>query len=325
MSTPIIQMKNAKLTASCSRLAKQPDCYPGPLHGFTLVELLVVIAIIAILIALLLPAVQAAREAARQTQCKNNLKQIGLALHNYHDTHQGLPAGWSAYHPTTGQPYWLGRPGWGWAARLLPQLEQAQVSENLIDFDLPLLDASHAQVRTTVITPYVCPSDGEETTFVLEPGPMPKPNYAAGYVGTQVTRTNYVGVFGTVRMLDAGCPKGACQGNGTFVLERSFRFRNLSDGLSNTFVVGERSSQYSPSTWLGVFAGAAHAPGRIVAVAESPPNSDSSPAFTFSSYHPTGTHFLSADGSVKLISESIDLPVYHALCTRAGGEAISDY
>ncbi|QDT78224.1 Type II secretion system protein G precursor [Gimesia maris] len=294
-------------------------------RGFTLIELLVVIAIIAILIALLLPAVQQAREAARRSQCKNNLKQIGLALHMYHDTVNALPPGWIAQHPTTNQPYWLGRPGWGWASRVLPYLEQQNVQDNLIDFDLPMLDSFHETVRTTSIPVFICPSDPGDTTFVLKPGPMPMPNYSAGFTDTRVPKSNYAGVFGSVRMIDAGCPTGACVGNGSFVLQKAFRFRDFTDGLSTTLIVGERSSEYSTATWLGVFAGAAHAPGRIVAVAENPPNSDATPGFTFSSYHTAGTHFLAGDGSVRMISENIDLGTYHALCTRSSGEVIGEY
>lgn len=294
-------------------------------RGFTLIELLVVIAIIAILIALLLPAVQQAREAARRSQCKNNLKQIGLALHMYHETAGTFPPGWIAQHPTTNQPYWLGRPGWGWATRILPYLEQENVQNNLINFNLSMLDSFHDQVRTTSIPVFLCPSDPGETTFMLTPGMMPMPNYSAGFTDTRVPKANYIGVFGTVRMIDAGCPMGECVGNGSFVLQKAFRFRDFTDGLSTTFITGERNSEYSPSTWLGVFAGAAHAPGRIVAVAENPPNSDITPAFTFSSSHTSGTHFLSGDGSVKLISENIDQGTYHALCTRSGGEVVGEY
>lgn len=294
-------------------------------RGFTLIELLVVIAIIAILIALLLPAVQQAREAARRSQCKNNLKQIGLALHMYHETAGTFPPGWIAQHPTTNQPYWLGRPGWGWATRILPYLEQENVQNNLINFNLSMLDSFHDQVRTTSIPVFLCPSDPGETTFMLTPGTMPMPNYSAGFTDTRVPKANYIGVFGTVRMIDAGCPMGECVGNGSFVLQKAFRFRDFTDGLSTTFITGERNSEYSPSTWLGVFAGAAHAPGRIVAVAENPPNSDITPAFTFSSSHTSGTHFLSGDGSVKMISENIDQGTYHALCTRSGGEVVGEY
>ena len=98
-------------------------------RGFTLVELLVVIAIIAVLIALLLPAVQQAREAARRTQCKNNLKQIGLALHNYHDNYNALPPGWIGV--TNGGPDIYGLNGWGWASRILPQIDQSPLYNQL--------------------------------------------------------------------------------------------------------------------------------------------------------------------------------------------------
>ncbi len=243
----------------------------------------------------------------------------------YHDSLGGLPPGWIAQNPSTNRPCWLGRTGWGWAARIPPFLEQANVVDNLIDYRLPLLDGHHDQARRTVIPTYICPSDTGDSIFVLEAGPTPLPNYPAGYVPKQVSKTDYVGVFGTIRMLNAGCPMGDCVGNGTMVLQRSFKLRDILDGLSNTFIIGERNSEFSPSTWLGVFAGTAHAPGRIVAVAETPPNSSVNPGLAFSSYHPAGTNFLSADGSVKMISESIDMQTLHSLCTRAGGDVIGEY
>src|SRR3972149_9926070 len=105
----------------------EEDYYMCRLLGFTLVELLVVIAIIGTLTALLLPAIQAAREAARRMSCSNNLKQIGLALHLYHDTFLRWPAGWQGYDPVTRGDNWLGDPGWGWSAAILPYLEQKNV------------------------------------------------------------------------------------------------------------------------------------------------------------------------------------------------------
>lgn len=296
----------------------------GTRSAFTLVELLVVIAIIGILVALLLPAVQAAREAARRASCTNNLKQIGIALHLYHDTNRTFPPGWIAQHPASNKAYWLGQPGWGWGARLLPFLEQGNVSDDLIDFNLPMTDAAHAKVRSTVINTYLCPSDPGPPVFLLEPGSMPTPSYDPGFTGSEVSKSNYIGVFGTTQMLAACGGGGNCVGDGSVVFQCGFRFADLVDGLSQTFVVGERNSEHSTSTWLGVFAGAAHAPGRIVAVATMPPNSDTNAAFNFSSYHPSGTNFVAGDGSVKLIAETIDMKVYHALCTRADGDVVGD-
>ncbi|MBM4089106.1 MAG: DUF1559 domain-containing protein [Planctomycetes bacterium] len=100
-------------------------------RAFTFIELLVAIAIIGILLALLLPAVQAAREAAHRMSCGNNMKQIGIALHLYHDTFGRLPAGWKGYDPHTGQADWVGEPGWGWCAAILPYIEQVNVSDKL--------------------------------------------------------------------------------------------------------------------------------------------------------------------------------------------------
>jgi prepilin-type N-terminal cleavage/methylation domain-containing protein len=291
--------------------------------GFTLVELLVVIAIIGILVGLLRPAIQAAREAARRTSCNNNLKQIGLALLTYHDAHGRMPPGWISQHPNTGQTYWLGRPGWGWAARLLPFLEKQSVSRDLIDFDRAITDTFHKEARETYIPIYRCPSDTGGRSFRLPAGPMPAPNYSTGYNDTEVPAANYIGVFGTIQMLQACGGGGDCIGNGTLVFRKGFRLADLLDGTSQTFVVGERHSKHSPSTWLGVLAGAAHAPGRITAVATTPPNSAQGAPFNFSSYHPAGTNFLAADGSVHLVVETIDMQTYRALCTRAEGDVVS--
>ena len=125
-----------------------------PRKGFTLIELLVVIAIIAILIALLLPAVQQAREAARRTQCKNNLKQIGLALHHYHDVQRQLPSGWVA----SGGPE--GEPGWAWGAMVLPFTEQTNLHD-LIDFGDHIDEPTNAVARTRYVPIFTCPSDAD--------------------------------------------------------------------------------------------------------------------------------------------------------------------
>lgn len=159
-------------------------------RGFTLIELLVVIAIIAILIALLLPAVQQAREAARRTQCKNHLKQIGLALHNYESTHNTFPPGCVSIPTST----WSGvsndgiqetGPGWGFFAHILPFIDQAPLY-NSINFNIAITAASHATQRRTIIAPYRCPSDtwDQPVTIFFPTGrrlrlQLPQPSWSA--------------------------------------------------------------------------------------------------------------------------------------------------
>jgi prepilin-type N-terminal cleavage/methylation domain-containing protein len=281
-------------------------------RGFTLVELLVVITIIGILIALLLPAVQAAREAARRMSCSNNLKQIGLALHMHHDAKDCLPDGWTGYD-AAGKPLFNGPTGWGWAAHILPYLEQANVHDGLMRLDLSVYDPANQLAREMVLGVYRCPSDSSEPTCDL-----------GGY---KVAASNYVGVFGAGELheaVEAVAGGGQCLGDGTFYHNSRLNFREIRDGLSMTFLVGERAvkEEHFYSTWVGLFPSAPHPPARIVGEAHSPPNAVSDEPHNFSSYHTMGTHFLLADGSVRLISQYIDLGTYHALCTRAGGEVI---
>src|SRR5438132_2409602 len=128
--------------------------------GFTLIELLVVIAIIAILIALLVPAVQKVREAAARLQCKNNLKQIGLAFHNYHATYKCFPPGFTSAAASKDGPS-LG-PGWGWGAHLLPYLDQGNVF-NQIDFTRDITHPANAQARVRSLSVFLCPSDSPQS------------------------------------------------------------------------------------------------------------------------------------------------------------------
>ena len=300
-------------------------------RGFTLVELLVVIAIIGILVALLLPAIQMARESARRSSCSNNMKQIGLGLHMYHDTFGRLPAGWMARDPDGHRAEdWLGQPGWGWAAAILPYVEQGAISEGFIHYELPITEHENEKARETIIKLYRCPSDIGDDTFVLEACDLhdhdtlaPNGHEHDEYV---LATANYVGVFGIHDPHDVY--EGGQRADGTFIHNRQFGFRDFLDGTTETLIVGERSSKLSYSTWVGSIHDGEHSPARVVGVSKFPPNSDYSEeaaVHNFSSLHPAGTQFVAADGSVKLIAESIDSRVYHALCTRAGGEVVGEH
>jgi len=222
-------------------------------RGFTLVELLVVIAIIGILVALLLPAVQAAREAARRMQCSNNCKQIGLALHNYHDTYKSFPIGWSLRGPAWGDPQWIGEP---WGVQILPFLEQQplhdQFDHNILAVDQ--LSPANVAVIQTKLSAYVCPSapGGVNRVYTFNATPAGLP-----FTGTDVAPSDYIattGVRGAFSNLAyAGVPGGSggsrdgvLQAHGSpappiNAANRSAKFRDIIDGTANTFIVGERT------------------------------------------------------------------------------------
>lgn len=289
-------------------------------RAFTLVELLVVIAIIAVLMGLLLPAVQSAREAARKASCFNNMKQIGLALHNYYDAQSRLPMGWIGLDPNDRRrPLAEGVPGWGWAARILPYLEKVALAENVIDDNRAITDPVNDDARGTYLKIYRCPSDTGENFFDLGTGG------SSSTILTRLPVANYVGVFGTTSLDHcAGLAPGLqCRGNGVFFHLSNVSFNTITDGLSNTFLVGERSSEVEHSTWPGVIPRADEPFARILGVADHPPNTEGIHLDDFGSYHPMGAVFLLGDGSTRLISEFIDFETYHAMATRAGGEAVS--
>ena len=290
-------------------------------RGFTLIELLVVIAIIAVLIALLLPAVQQAREAARRTQCKNNLKQIGLALHNYHDIALSLPPGWIGV--TAGQPDIFGVNGWGWASKLLPQIDQAPLY-NQINFNVKMESPPNTTFRTTHLPAFRCASDNSAgNVFTIQT--------TAGTNLVDLAVSNYVGVFGTSDIDKCTTtPNIVCAGEGAFFQNSSIQIRDFTDGLSNTIIAGEHKSRRDSgfiwtSTWTGVVATADNAVVRILGTTDHTPNAPANHIDDFSSYHVGGAHFVMGDGAVRFISTNIDLGVYQHLATRAAGDLVSEF
>ena len=290
-------------------------------RGFTLIELLVVIAIIAILVALLLPAVQQAREAARRTGTRNNLKQIALALHNYHDTHNTFPPGWIG--ATAGRPDVEGTAGWGWASMLLPSLDQGPLFQS-IDFSLPITDPVHAPVRRLMLPVFRSPSDTGREQWDLHEEDDPSVLLAT------LPTANFVGNFGTVELEDCeGLPLGqTCTSDGLFFHNSRIGFRDILDGASQTFAVGQRRTDEALgwySTWVGVVPGGEEAFARILGIADHNPNSPVAHLDDFSSNHEGGVFFAYGDGRVQFLSENIDHNTYRALATRHGQEVVGDY
>ena len=267
--------------------------------------------------------------------CSNNLRQIGIALHMYHDTNRRLPAGWKGYDLATGQPYWLGEPGWGWCSAILPFMEQLNLYEGMIRFELPIEDPLNDEARLQYLPTLRCPSDIGDSMFWLyhaedgghEHGAGTQGSLQHDYFPLKMPTANYVGMFGTRDLHDV-CADGSCRGDGTFFLNLGIPLADIKDGLSQTLIVGERTSKLSYSTWVGAVAGAEHGPVRIVGVAQFPPNSEYDEehyVHNFSSLHPAGTHFLLGDGSVRLILETIDRPVYLSLSTRSASDMVGEF
>ena len=304
-------------------------------RGFTLIELLVVIAIIAILIALLLPAVQQAREAARRSSCKNNMKQFGLAMHNYHDVHNTFPPGYITKTPCSTAALWsacnAGELGlYGWGTFVLPYMDQAPLYNILnpgtVTLDQSLANATTRQALQKPMSVFLCPSD---------PGPNLNDFEAAtdnydfnvtdGTTAYQIARSDYVMV---ANAWDSTTPivysilYGAARGVG--FANSKIRFRDITDGTSNTLLVGERAYVYKGSNKVG----------GANALGFSASNNTQSDSYArkgngmavlgltynginaisggehdvrgFSSNHVGGAHFVFCDGSVHFISENID-------------------
>lgn len=293
---------------------------PRRARGFTLIELLVVIAIIAVLIALLLPAVQQAREAARRTQCKNNLKQIGLALHNYHDIYSVFPPGnaLSSLSPDAGYKVDLTTAnraaGYGWATFILPQLDQAnlfnQLNVNQIELVNLMQQASLRPLTQTKINVYRCPSD---TAPDLNTG---RPFSNAIFGDTSVGTSNYIGVEGTRWSHAVEWITTQTDPFGMFWPASRVKISDITDGSSNTLMVGERNWTNLAGIWIGTrnYTGNGDVGLRQqLGITNWKINLSNSTTATptsnraFHSNHTGGTHFVLADGSVRFLSENIYL------------------
>jgi len=299
--------------------------------GFTLVELLVVIAIIGVLIALLLPAVQQAREAARRMQCSNNLKQIGLALHNYHDTFLALPAGY--IRDSSSQ-----QPSYGWGTSILAFIEQGALYDRLSPGNPPLKSRyvsgasdEEKELLQTNIAGYRCPSDVSPDLNDLLP--FNRDDFFP--LGT----SNYVAYGG------AGSPAptltNANDGGGMFFGDSFLSFRDITDGTSHTLFVSERDGgpsangeTFGAAVWPGigrrdlagyVYRTLAHGNFRIN-VDYSRIGQSSNLGKGVSSLHPGGVMTLLGDGSVRFLSETIAHDTtYQDLILRSDGRVIGSF
>lgn len=306
-------------------------------RGFTLVELLVVIAIIGILVALLLPAVQAAREAARRMSCSNNMKQLGLALHNYHDTMQKFPFGWD-------------QRGALWSAMILPYVEQRNVYETLVFQESGLGNWNAAGSPN----PAACAHNYSFYRCPSQPGPLHIDNegipnrFAASYrgnAGNEATSddSSTIPIPGTKSLENM-------QQNGIFSGCSSVRFADIIDGTSNTLMLGESqfdlkfvkdgnamdfwivgSPQTDPcrcdsgngGTEFTEAVGSTYE--RMNLRKQNPAATGYLMELSFGGYHPGGAMFCLSDGSVRFIAETVDLQTYRALGSRDGGETLGDY
>lgn len=277
-------------------------------RGFTLIELLVVIAIIAVLIALLLPAVQQAREAARRSQCKNNLKQIGLAMHNYHDNYRIFPIGNLVGRSFTAQSY------------ILPYIDQAPLY-NKLNFNYPdycfYNNVPSNNIYATKVLAYSCPSDP------LMPGVCTDQTQTLGQ-GDFYFTGSYFGVEGKAWNDKSGMFYSTSLGVPPVLM------RDITDGTSNTIMMGERGAPSTLGTgWMLCAYGSGDTGDTdnllSTSVGLSPGKPDGNHNGHFWSYHVGGSHFAMADGAVRFLSDNISFSLLQNLSTKSGGEVVDNF
>ncbi|WP_437225116.1 DUF1559 domain-containing protein [Planctomicrobium sp. SH661] len=309
-------------------------------RGFTLIELLVVIAIIAVLIALLLPAVQQAREAARRSQCKNNLKQMGLALHNYHETHSVFPPGalslqsnGTAWPETTSNC--SSKPskssvvgGWGWGTFCLPFIDQAPLYNTLAP-NGNNFPAVTVNVSKTTLTVFRCPSEPS--------GPLiTNTDFGGDGAGNGYASASYAAVIGSGGLeyhinCDGNNPNPEAR-YGTFWYNSRTRLRDLTDGASNTVLVAERMWDGTPESTGGtgaIWAGRPTNSNKYCTLLRM----NDTPAFSINgtndsaarSKHVGGAHFLLGDGAVRFLSQNMDAMTYRLLGQKADGTPLGEF
>ncbi|MGE3776764.1 MAG: DUF1559 domain-containing protein [Pirellulaceae bacterium] len=309
-------------------------------RAFTLVELLVVIAIIGILVSLLLPAVQAAREAARRMQCTNNLKQLALANHNYHDVYKILPPSHIISVPVCANSSLV--EGWSWQVLIMPQMEQSGLYDRLAPttYSLrqvlakanPSLPDPRALLQTR-IAGSICPSDSNPSAPTVT-----NDRHFGGGLGTTAGgwgnflpgASNYVASRGTRN--NNQCPNDT---HGMYMEFQAISFADVTDGTSNTFLLGERDMRYCRgASWVGVRNPLDNGPRgfyyvtgnvRVLLNAPDPPNtwnSRSGCSEGFSSLHPGGANFAMTDGSIRFVSETIE---FKAATATVNGAVRNNY
>ena len=337
--------------------------HPGR-KGFTLVELLVVIAVIGVLVALLLPAIQAARESARRTQCRSNLRQVGLAMLNFHDAKRRFPSAYETQpggamgtrNPETGDA----GPGWTCLFQVLPYIEGSTARE-AFDLKLPAWHVDNGQAALQIIPTYLCPSVSDQTaSYVVKD--------SSDNALAEFSRANYVANAGHIAVWETPDENLTSIANGPLFRDSRLRMKDITDGTSHTVFMGEQTPFHSDSTWVAIVPDSITCPTRWFPEAHCepaapqinvhsgpdafhehdhehehdeeeeeeededhdhtpvahPPNDPHGYVDEMYSEHPGGCNVLFGDGSVRFISEDIDPMIWAAVSSRAGDEIVDE-